>query len=150
MDGGLVLARIVHILGAAIWIGGTVFLAAVAVPYARTLDDDRRTELVSALGRRFRRVSWTALVLSAASGLYTMYRFGLFNWKLLRAGEYGNGLIIKLSIVVVILVLAALHDFVLGPRYERTGTGRGALVALARTNAVLTLLVLCLGVLLAH
>ena len=75
MAGDLILARVIHILAAAVWIGGTVFLAAVAVPYARTLDDQRRTEVVTALGRRFRPVAWTALVLSAARGVHDD-RFG--------------------------------------------------------------------------
>jgi uncharacterized membrane protein len=150
MAADLVIARIVHILGAAVWVGGTVFIAAVAVPYARTLDEARRSELVAAIGRRFRPVAWTALAASVGSGLFTMQRFGLLRWEMLRAGEYGNGLLIKLGLVAVVLVLAALHDFVLGPRYERTGAGRSALVAIGRTNGVLTLLVLVLGVLLAH
>lgn len=150
MAGDLLVARIVHILAAAVWIGGTVFLAAVAVPYARTLDEARRSEVVTALGRRFRPVAWTALAASAASGLYTMYRFGLMNWASLRAAEYGNGLLIKIGFAAIVIVLAAIHDFVLGPRFERTGRGRGALIAIARCNGVLSLLVLVLGVLLAH
>jgi putative copper export protein len=79
-----------------------------------------------------------------------MHRFGLLSLGALRASEYGRGLLLKLGFAGLILVLAAWHDFVLGPRYERTGQGRGALIAVGRTNGVLTIVVLVLGVLLAH
>ena len=49
----------------------------------------------------------------------------------------------------MILILAVLHDFVLGPRYERTGDGTPVARPRAderRAHA----LVLVLGVLLAH
>lgn len=150
MNAGLLVARVVHILSAAVWVGGTVFLVAVAVPYARTLEPERRTEVVAALGRRFRPVAWTALAGLAASGLYTMHIYGLLSPAALRASEYGQGLLLKVVLAAVVVVLAAIHDLVLGPRFERTGTGRGAIVALARANFALTIAVLVLGVLLAH
>jgi copper transport protein len=150
MAADLIVARIVHIVSAAIWFGGTLFLAAVAVPYARTLEESERSRLVTELGRRFRPVSWGALIGLLASGIYTMHKFGLLSLGALRSSEYGKGLLVKLGFAGLILVLAAWHDFVLGPRYERTGQGRGALIAIGRTNGILTIVVLVLGVVLAH
>jgi copper resistance protein D len=150
MAADLLVARIVHILSAAVWVGGTVFLVAVAVPFARTFPPEERTRVAAAIGRRFRPVAWGALIGLVASGVYTMYDYGLLSWTALRASDYGNTLLVKVSGAALMLVLALVHDFVLGPRLERTGHGRGTLLALARANGVLTVLVLVLGVVLAH
>lgn len=152
MAADLIVARIVHILSAAVWVGGTVFLVAVAVPFARTFPPQRRTEVAAAIGRRFRPVAWTALAGLVASGLYTMQRFGLFSGTRLTAPGYGTMLLVKLAFVVVLIALSALHDFVLGPRAEvaHNGGRRGLLLTLARINGVLTLVIPVIGVLLAH
>jgi len=46
--------RIVHVLAAAVWIGGTVILVFVAVPYARSLTGELRAQALAALGRGWR------------------------------------------------------------------------------------------------
>ena len=150
MAGDLVAARVVHILSAAIWVGGTVFLVAVAVPFARTFPPERRTEIASAIGRRFRPLAWTALGGLVASGLYTMQRLALFSSDRLTDSSYGRTLLVKLVLVALLIVLAVVHDFVLGPRAERDHNGRGLLLTLARINGVLTLVIPIIGVLLAH
>ncbi len=146
----MVVARIVHILSASIWVGGTVFLVAVAVPFARSFDPERSTEIASAVGRRFRPIAWGALGGLVASGVYTMQRSGLLSWNELSGSGYGRLLLAKLTLVAALLVLAAVHDFVLGPRVEVDPSGRPVLLVLARLNGVLTLVIPIIGVLLAH
>jgi copper resistance protein D len=147
---GLIAVRVIHLVAAAIWFGGIVFIATVAVPFARTFGEDRRSEIAGAIGRRFRPVSWTALAALVVSGAYMLYRFGWLSWTALQATEYGKGLTIKIGLAGIVIVLAALHDFVLGPRAESDARARRTAVMLARVNGVLSLLVLILGVLLAH
>jgi putative copper resistance protein D len=142
----MLLARIVHVLAMAVWVGGTVFLVAVAVPFARSFGPDRRTEIAAAIGRRFRPVAWTALAALVASGVYMMLRLD----RLAASHPDRGSLIGKLVLVGAILVLSALHDFVIGPRVERDASSRRTLLVLARTNGVLTLAIPVIGVLLAH
>lgn len=150
MPADLVVARIAHIFGAIVWVGGMTFLVAVAVPYARSLPTEARIATVSALGRRFRPIGWSALVLLVGSGIYQMSRMGLLSWTFLTRTGYGRLLLVKLIVVSVILALVALHDFVLGPRLRRGLGSRTTMVALARTNMALTLAVPVIGVILAH
>ena len=140
MTSGLLL-RWLHVLAAMVWIGGMLFVALVLVPTARRLDDPvLRTRLVHAMGVRFRAVGWIALAVMIATGLLNLwYRPDLlysprFHWK---AG-----------LVVLTLLLAALHDFGLGPRAGRPGADPVARVRaswVARVNVVVARVIVLLG-----
>jgi len=140
MTAGL-LVRWLHVLAAMVWIGGMLFVALVLVPAARRLEDPAlRTRLVHAMGVRFRAVGWIALAVMVATGLGNLwYRPDLlssprFHWKL--------------GLVVLTLGLAALHDFVLGPRAGRPGADPAARVRaswVARANVLLALVIVLLG-----
>lgn len=142
--------RVVHVLSAAVWVGGTVFLVAVAVPYARAAGPELRSQVAGEIGRRFRPVAWTALAGLVVSGLYLLQRLGYLEAGALTGTADGRLLLAKLGLVAVLIVLTAAHDFVLGPRVAAGGGNRSAVVALARTNGVLTVAVPVIGVLLAH
>lgn len=46
--------RFLHVLGAALWVGGQLTVSLVVLPLARrSLDDERRATLLTAVGRRF-------------------------------------------------------------------------------------------------
>jgi putative copper export protein len=137
------------VLSAAVWVGGTVFLVAVAVPYARSLGEQRRTEVAAAIGRRFRPVAWTAMAGLVGSGLYMLQKLGYLDGRLTSTSN-GRLMLAKLALVALLVALSALHDFVLGPRLERGGTSSSAFVILARTSGLLTIAVPVIGVLLAH
>jgi len=145
----VVVARIVHVLSAAIWVGGTVFLVAVAVPYARSLGPESRTAVASAIGRRFRPVAWTAMAGLVVSGLYMLKTLGYFDGGLTSTAD-GRLMFAKLVCVALLIVLSAVHDFVLGPRLERGEATSSAFVVLARASGVLTIVVPIIGVLLSH
>ncbi|MEO8323345.1 MAG: CopD family protein [Actinomycetota bacterium] len=144
----LLIARILHILGAIVWVGGTVFLAAVAIPFARTLPPEQRVATIAGIGRRFRPIGWCALLLLVGSGLYTMLRFELLSWSRLTGSGYGRLLLVKLFLVLTIVVLTGIHDFVLGPRSQ--SVPRSTVLAVARTSGLLTIAVPIVGVILAH
>ena len=136
-------------LAAAVWVGGTIFLVAVAVPYARSLGGEQRTAVASAIGRRFRPVAWTAMAGLVASGLYMLQKLGYLNGGLTSTSD-GRLMLVKLVTVALLIALSAVHDFVLGPRLERGDPSGSAFVILARSSGVLTLIVPVIGVLLAH
>lgn len=136
-------------LSGAIWVGGTIFLIAVAVPYARSLGDERRTAAAGAIGRRFRPVAWTAMAGLVLSGLYMLQKLGYLDGGLTSTSN-GRLMLAKLVTVALLIGLSAVHDFVLGPRLERGASTSSAFVVLARSSGVLTLIVPVIGVLLAH
>jgi copper resistance protein D len=109
-----VLSVWLHILAAAVWIGGAAFLAFVAVPAIRgRVSPEAYREVLEAVVLRFRAVAWTALGLLVATGLLQVFRYG---FAAMFSGRIGRILTIKLVLVALALGLSAIHDFALGPR----------------------------------
>jgi putative copper export protein len=111
---------VLHVLAAAVWVGGTVALVFAGVPTLRRLPPVERADSVRALGRRWRPLGWGALALAGATGVWLAFGY----WSaddptLLFHTETGALLIAKALLYVVLVTSAALHDFVLGPRLNR-------------------------------
>ena len=111
----------VHVFAALLWLGGMFFLAAVGAPVLRRIEDERlRRDLFRDLGRQFRSVGWAAIVVLVVTGVLNVWFRGMLDWAVLGdpsfwATRYGTALGWKLGSVVVMLVVQAYHDFVLGP-----------------------------------
>ncbi|MEK7701144.1 MAG: DUF4149 domain-containing protein [candidate division NC10 bacterium] len=135
------LLRWIHVLAAVTWIGGMLFIALVLVPVTRRLEDPAlRTRLVHEAGLRFRAVGWIALGLLVLTGLGNLWLFPVF----LSSPRVHA----KLGLVLVALVLAVLHDFVLGPRAGRPGADPALRVRaswVARVNVLVVLAIVALG-----
>jgi putative copper export protein len=104
----------VHLLAAAVWIGGTTALVFVGVPVVRTLEAETRARAMRALGERWRPIGYGALGLAIVTGVP------------LAAHDWDNGgdsfrwvLFVKAVLVVALLGVSYLHNFVLGPRVAR-------------------------------
>ncbi len=110
-----VASRWLHIIAAAFWIGGSLFLAAVLIPSVRrTMASLERIEIVDVVARRFSRLSWIGMAVLTGTGVVNLWTMQFsFDDFLTRRGAT---LIAKLVLFTVILVLSALHDFVYGPR----------------------------------
>ncbi len=140
---------LIHVLAAAVWVGGTIALVFAAVPVLAKLDGEQRSAGMRALGRRWRPIGWGALALLLVTGMPLAAETGLDGWK-------GVVLAVKIGLVAALVVLAYLHDFVLGPRLSaqvRAGlspTERPRLVLVGRASLALTIVVPVLGVALAH
>jgi uncharacterized membrane protein len=109
-----------HILAAATWVGGIIFLVAIAVPSLRKLDRTAAEPMLRATVFRFRAVGWVAFAVLLLTGLYNLHARGI-GWSELtdpafRATSSGKALLIKLACFVVVIVLQAIHDFSIGPR----------------------------------
>jgi uncharacterized membrane protein len=110
----------VHVLAAAVWIGGSIALIFTAVPVLRRLPREERAESVRALGRRWKPIGWAALVLLGASGAWLAFGYwGADDADFLFHTETGHLLIAKAALYLVLVTSAGLHDFVLGPRLNR-------------------------------
>ncbi len=120
-----------HLLAAITWIGGMVFLVVVFVPLTRRPETrEKALVLFHELGTRFRTVGWIALGTLVVTGFtnVSVRGFGLLDWLTGRvfAGDWGQNLLHKLGVVVVILVMSGVHDFFIGPRALRLPPGSEA------------------------
>lgn len=158
------LAVFLHLLSVIVWVGGALFLAMVIVPVNRRLPitPSQSAALLGQVARRFRNVSWAAIGVLLATGLYiTFVQRGISPAELVR-GETGFTEILrtKLGLVLVVITLSAVHDFILGPRVSdrlaalREGgappaalqSARRWLIWVARVNVVMVLIVIGIAV----
>ncbi len=68
---GYVLARVLHVLGVILWIGGVAFVTTVLIPSLRRIDDlDNRIELFEKLEGRFGVQAKMTTLITGISGFY--------------------------------------------------------------------------------
>jgi uncharacterized membrane protein len=145
--------RIVHLLAAIVWTGGTVALVFVAVPPAQRLEGEARAKTLRELGRRWRPIGWSALAIAVASGVAIAARAHAFD---MTPARFDWVLAVKGALVGLLVVGAYLHDFVLGPGLARqirdgsTQSLRPVLTAIGRLNLLATVTIPVLGALLAE
>ena len=120
-----------HVLAATIWVGGQLVLAAL-VPVLRRFGD-----AVTAAARRFNQVAWTAFGVLIVTGIWNIVAV---RSQISHSASYRTTLIVKLAVVVVSGVTAALHV------RSRTARSRAVFGALTGLSALAALF---LGVLLA-
>jgi len=160
------LVVLIHILAAIIWLGGMFFIAIVMVPALRRLEPaQKRIEVLSATATRFRAISWIAILVLLITGVLNAINHGVTMQKI-STGEFfssnfGKILILKLILVFAMLVLSAIHDFILGPRliellnssnpdsFTKLQKNRKYVSWLARINALLGILVVACAVMLS-
>lgn len=90
-----------HLIGAAVWLGGSITLGAV-VPVLRRTGVERHQ--LRAMARQFGRVSWTAMAVAIGSGV----------WLVSRTGRDWGDLSLKAGLVIVAVALAAFHQVTAG------------------------------------
>ncbi len=110
--------RILHVLSASVWVGGTVALVFVGVPAIRQLEGEARAVAMRTLGRRWRPIGWSAMAVAILSGLWLTDRHGAFHEAALDT-DFDRTLIVKSALVALLVAGALVHDFVLGPRLQR-------------------------------
>lgn len=151
-----------HILAAIAWIGGAIFLAAVIVPCVRRPElREHAALLIQITGRRFKYLGWGCLLILVVTGITNLTFKGLgpaLHTSEFWTGPFGSLLAHKISLVLLILVLSAAHDFYIGPRAAeswrtdpdsaRTKRLRKAASWMGRINLLLALVVVALGIML--
>jgi putative copper export protein len=110
--------RSLHLIGAAVWAGGLIFLGVAAGVARRTVPEAERVAFFRALGRRFAVVAFAAAAVIAATGIQ-MAADHLASWGALFDTGYGRLLLAKIVLFALALVEAIVHSLVLGPRIGR-------------------------------
>jgi putative copper export protein len=128
--------RAVHLLSAAVWVGGSVVLVAVGVPAIRALEGDARAAAMRALGRRWRPLGWGSMGVAILSGLWLSDRHSAFESAALDT-SFDRWLMVKSGLVVLLVAGSLLHDYVLGPRFQREQRENAPTAAATRRRLVL-------------
>ncbi len=139
----------IHLVAAAIWVGGLLFFIFAVVPAARTAPD---ADIPARLGRAFRPVAWVALGTLVVTGPLLLFIQGL-GAAVLRLGfwrsPFGVTLGVKVILVVTVLALTLWHDIVLGPRSQMV-SDPGPSRRVGRAIGLLSLVIFLAGMALAQ
>ncbi len=166
MDTALYAGSLVfHVVAAATWIGGMLFMVFVLVPGLRRLEDSRiRVQLIREVGVRFRLVGWICMGTLLVTGFLNLAGRGIGRAVLVQPAfwqsGYGRMLAWKLAVFAAILALSAIHDWNIGPRAsaaQRLQPGspeanrlRALATGFGRLNVLLSIAMLVLGILLSR
>jgi uncharacterized membrane protein len=100
----------IHLIAAAIWVGGSLFIGIVFSPLLKTMTNsvEERMQIMIRVGRRFNKVAVPSLIILMITGLYSSHML-LIKPDLLVATSYGTFLIIKIILVIVLIIIYAIH-----------------------------------------
>ena len=100
----------IHLVSAAIWVGGSLFIGIVFSPLLKTMTNsvEERMQIMIRVGRRFNKIAVPSLIILMATGLYTSHAL-LGKPELLLATSYGTFLIVKIILVVALIITYAVH-----------------------------------------
>ena len=146
---------VVHVVSAAVWVGGVVALTFVVVPVAQQQTGPIRGELLRDLGRRWRPIGWGALALAIATGIPVADHWNAFERDVLFDTRFGRLLLVKAGLVALLIALSVAHSR-LGAvlarqiREGRDQTARRPLVLIGRASLATTLAIPVVAVLLTR
>lgn len=100
----------IHLISAAIWVGGSLFIGIVFSPLLKTMTSsiEERMQIMIRVGRRFNKIAVPSLIILMITGLYTSHVL-LSKPDLLVSTSYGVFLIIKIILVIALIVTYAIH-----------------------------------------
>ncbi len=100
----------IHLIAAAIWVGGSLFIGLVFSPLLKTMTDslEERMKIMIRVGKRFNKIAVPALIILMATGLYSSHVL-LSKPELLVSTSYGTFLIVKIILVIALVITYAVH-----------------------------------------
>ena len=100
----------IHLVSAAIWVGGSLFIGIVFSPLLKTMTNslEERMQIMIRVGRRFNKIAVPSLIILMATGLYSSHML-IGNPNLLVATSYGVFLTVKIILVIALIITYAIH-----------------------------------------
>lgn len=110
----------VHLICSSIWVGGSIFIAAVAVPVLRAHMQslDERVGMMVRIGRQFNKVTIPAFGILMATGVYNARAFAGAP-AALADSNYGIILLVKIILVFATVAAYVVHVRILNSDMER-------------------------------
>ncbi len=100
----------IHLVSAAIWVGGSLFIGIVFSPLLKTMTDslEESIQIMIRVGRRCNIIAVPSLIILMATGFYSSHVL-LSKPELLVATNYGTFLIVKIILVIILIITYAVH-----------------------------------------
>ena len=100
----------IHLVSAAIWVGGSLFIVIVFSPLLKTMTNSlqERMQIMIRVGKRFNIIAVPALIIMMVTGLYNSHLI-LGKPTILFETSYGQFLVIKIILVIVLIIVYAVH-----------------------------------------
>ena len=110
----------IHLVSAAIWVGGSLFIGIVFSPLLKTMTNSlqERMQIMIRVGKRFNIVAVPALIIMMVTGLYNSHLI-LGKPTILFETSYGQFLVIKIILVIVLIIVYAVHVRVIRKDVEK-------------------------------
>ena len=99
-----------HLVSAAIWVGGSLFIGVVLAPILKTMSFslEERLQMMIKVGRRFNKIAIPSLIILIGSGLYQSHQI-LLSIDYLSTSSYGIYLVIKIIMVIALIITYVVH-----------------------------------------
>ena len=115
-------ADVLHLVAAAVWLGGLVGLVGVALPATRSLEDGPRVQVAAPVVSRFSDLATIAVAVMALTGVLRAW-IEIRTLEGLTGYAYGLTLLGKLAVVVPLLALGGINRQWTKPRLRRMAAG---------------------------
>jgi copper transport protein len=129
-----VIGDLLHVTSVGIWVGGLLSLVAVLYFAARRWPPVQRIRFRALLVSRFSPLAAVSVTIILLTGVFNAV-IEVPTLASLTQTAYGRALLIKLAIVLLLLLAAAVNAFVLRPRFEEAAEEDGA-AALAAAERI--------------
>ena len=147
-----------HVIATALFLGPQVFLAAIAMPAVREVDDAAaRQRTTRAITMGFGVLGGLALATLLATGIYNYYQNDQFMDS--EFPRYFTLMQVKLTLVTLVIILTVLHGAVFGRRLQRlqesgatpveVAAARRWSLAASMATMLLTLIIVFCGVMIS-
>jgi putative copper export protein len=100
----------IHLVSAAVWVGGSLFIGAVLAPLLKkmSLSLEERIQIMVQVGRRFNKIAVPSLIILIATGLYNSQQVLISSENLLST-SYGSFLLVKILLVIALIIAFIIH-----------------------------------------
>lgn len=116
-------ANVLHVAAMATWSGGLVALLVAVAAATRRLDPPARSELLSAVLRRFSALALAAVAVLAATGVLQGY-LEIRHLDLVFSTGFGRAVFVKLLLLLLLIGLGAVHRRRTLPQLHAAARGR--------------------------
>lgn len=170
----LIILKMLHDLGVAMYVGGTIYQEFVLAPAQQAIPTAQSSIVGQKTGFRFALLAWASLILIGVTGPLRLYYMKLTEWEapwFLKEGvassDYGHTLGVMVLLYLFVFVNGVIMTFILRPRLEKRLSAKAApgaaqrkvnqmmgaakwVTYLTRVDLVLLLILVALGSSLAY
>ncbi len=109
----------IHLIAAAIWVGGSIFIGIVFSPILKTISTstEERIQIMIKVGKRFNKIAVPSLIILMITGLYNSHLL-LGKPELLMTTSYGVFLTVKIVLVIALIITYSVHVRVIRKEVE--------------------------------